>query len=45
MERCDRQTAKFQEVVEFIDLSMQTAINSNYDYTKSMDENLKTYKD
>jgi len=45
MERENRQINKFKEVVEFIDVNMQTAIRVSYDYTKTMDENLKEYKD
>ena len=35
---------KFIDVVDFIDLNMQTAIRVSYDYTKSNDENLEEYK-
>ena len=34
---------KFLDNVDFIDLNMQTAIHASYDYTKSLDENLKEY--
>ena len=35
---------KFKDVVEFIDVNMQTAIRVSYDYTKTLDENLESYK-
>ena len=36
--------SKFKDVVEFIDINMQTAIRVSYDYSKSLDENLEEYK-
>ena len=38
-----KEITNFLDNVDFIDLNMQTAIHASYDYTKSLDENLKQY--
>lgn len=44
IEREGQKISKFIDVVDFIDLNMQTAIRVSYDHNKSNDENLEEYK-
>ena len=43
-EREHRKISKFKDVVEFIDLKMETAVRPSYDRTKSLDENIEEFK-
>ena len=45
IEKEGRNISKFRDVVEFIDLNMQTAMENTYNYGKSLDENFQEYKD
>ena len=44
IEKEGKKISNFIDVVDFIDLNMQTAIRVSYDHTKSNDENLEEYK-
>ena len=45
IDKVGKNIGQFKDVVEFIDVKMETAHRMSYDKDKSMDENLKEYKD
>ena len=40
----NRKVNKFKDIVEFIDLKMETAVRVSYDHNKSLDENIEDFK-